>query len=77
MNLPYPKSAIAGLIIAGLCLGAAGTVAAVFFSVLAWTQWNFIVSWLPVVFIAVFLAITMVLLQRDASARRRGAKADS
>lgn len=77
MNLPYPKNAIAGLIIAGLCLGGAGTVAAVFFGVLAWTQLNLLVTWLPVVFIAVFLTITMVLLQRDAVARRKGDKADS
>jgi hypothetical protein len=77
MNLPYPKSAIAGLIIAGFCLGVGGTTAAVFFGLLAWTQWNFLVSWLPVVFIAIFLAITMVLLQRDATARRRGGGTDS
>jgi hypothetical protein len=77
MNLSYPKSAIVGLIIAGFCLGVGGTAAAIFFGVLAWTQWNFLVSWLPVVFIAIFLAITMVLLQRDANARRRGGDTDS
>lgn len=77
MNLPYPKNAIAGLIIAGLCLGGAGTAAAVFFGILAWTQLNLLVTWLPVVLIAVFLAIAMVLLQRDATARRKGDKANS
>lgn len=77
MNLPYPKNAIAGLIIAGLCLGGAGTAAAVFFGILAWTQLNLLVTWLPVALIAVFLAITMVLLQRDATARRKGDKAHS
>ncbi|MBU3664705.1 MAG: hypothetical protein FGM15_02330 [Chthoniobacterales bacterium] len=72
MQPAYPRNAIRGLIIAAILLGFAGGVAITLAGAIAVTQASILVSWLPVVLIAVFLGITMVLLQRDAS--RRGGK---
>lgn len=77
MQNPYIKTVIHGLILAGISLGVAGTAAVTLFVVIAWTQSPWIVSVVPVVFIAVFLFITLAVLQRDAAAiKRAGSRHD-
>ncbi len=70
----YVKTVIQGLLVGGVILATAGGIATVLFVALAWTQFYWLVVWVPVVFIAIFLLVTMVLLQNDANARP---KADS
>ena len=76
MQTPYPKSALRGLITAGTILGVAACVAVTFTSFVGITQIGLIVRWFPVALIAIFLGITMVLLQKDAKQRanKNGAK---
>jgi hypothetical protein len=68
MQSPYIKSVVQGLILAGLSLGFAGGAATALFVLIAYTQAPWIVSVVPVVLIAVFLVITMAVLQKDAKA---------
>lgn len=71
MQTPYPKSALQGLIAAVIILGVAVTAGTVLVLAIGLTQFGILVAWLPVVLLAVFLTITLVLLQRDANARSR------
>lgn len=68
-NDAYVKSIIQGMLVGGVILATAGGIATTLFVVLAWTQLYWLVVWVPVVFIAIFLLVTMVLLQKDADAR--------
>ena len=67
MDRDYVKSVVKGLTLGHICLGFAATVAFVTIVTVGWTQLEFLVSWVPVIFIVVFLAVTTVLLQRDMS----------
>ncbi|MBJ7326615.1 MAG: hypothetical protein JHC52_04630 [Chthoniobacterales bacterium] len=62
--------------IGALCLGFAGACASVIVFTVGYFQHPLIVSVTPVVFIALFLLVTMVLLQKDAVAVRRSARKD-
>lgn len=77
MQSSYTKSVIVGLIVGGICIGLAGTIALALFVTLAVTQNGFLVSVVPVIFIAVFLVITLVLLQKDAVAMKKAESKDS
>ena len=70
----YVKSIIHGMIIGAITLGIAGGVGVSLFVILGWLQIPFMVAWIPVIFIAIFLVVTLALLQKDANART---KADS
>lgn len=69
---PYIKSVIQGLIVSGLVLSIAGGAGLTLFVIIAVTQAGWLIAVVPVVFIAIFTLITMVLLKRDALARKRG-----
>jgi ABC-type transport system involved in Fe-S cluster assembly fused permease/ATPase subunit len=69
---PYIKSVLQGLIVSGLVLSIAGTIGLSLFVTIAVTQAGWLIAVTPVVFIAFFTLITMVLLKRDATARQRG-----
>ncbi len=71
MQDPYIASVIRGLTIAGGCLAFASAAAVVLFAVLAVTQNPILVSVVPAVAIFVVTAGFLVLLQKDANARRR------
>jgi hypothetical protein len=73
----YIKTIVRGLTIGGLCLGFAGACASVILFTVGYIQNPLIVSATPVVFIAIFLVVTMALLQKDAVAVRRSARKDS
>jgi hypothetical protein len=73
----YTKSIVKGLIIGALCLGFAGSCASVIVFTVGYIQNPWIVSATPVVFIAIFLVVTMALLQKDAVAVRRSTRKDS
>ncbi len=68
----YIKSVIQGLIVSGLVLSIAGGAGLALFVIIAVTQAGWLIAVVPVVFIAFFTLITMVLLKRDALARKRG-----
>lgn len=68
----YVKSIIQGMFIGAITLGIAGGAAVTLFVILGWLQIPFMVACIPVVFIAIFLLVTMALLQKDANARKRG-----
>ena len=70
MHTPYPKSAVRGLINAGSILAVAACIAVTFTVFVGVTQIGLIVRWFPVALIAVFLGITMILLQKDANRRK-------
>ncbi|MFZ4483073.1 MAG: hypothetical protein ACOYOL_03730 [Chthoniobacterales bacterium] len=72
MQDPYIKSVLQGLIVSGLVLSIAGTIGLSLFVTIAVTQAGWLIAVTPVVFIAFFTLITMVLLKRDATARQRG-----
>ena len=72
MQDPYIKSVLQGLIVSGLVLSIAGTIGLSLFVTIAVTQAGWLIAVVPVVFIAFFTLITMVLLKRDAVARKRG-----
>lgn len=65
MDSDYVKSVVKGLTVAHVCLGMAFAGALVTVVVVGWTQLTFLVDWVPVILIAVFLAVTTALLQRD------------
>lgn len=65
MDSDYVKSVVKGLTLGHICLGFAATAAFITVVTVGWTQWEFLVSWVPVILIAVFLSVTTVLLQRD------------
>jgi len=69
---PYIKSVLQGLIVSGLVLSIAGTIGLSLFVTIAVTQAGWLIAVTPVVFIAFFTLITMVLLKRDTTARQRG-----
>jgi CHASE2 domain-containing sensor protein len=71
-NDAYVKSVIQGILVGGVLLALAGGIATTLFVVLAWTQFYALVVWVPVVFIAIFLFVTLALLQKDANARKSG-----
>lgn len=70
MDKNYVKSVVTGLVVAKICLGFAAVAALITVIVVGWTQIPFLVSWLPVVFIAVFLIVTTLLLGKDMMAQR-------
>jgi len=72
----YVKSVIKGLTIGHLCLGIAATAAFITVVVVGWTQLDILVSWVPVVLIAVFLAVTTLLLQKDMTAQEKHGNSD-
>lgn len=76
MDIDYVKSVIKGLTIGHLCLGIAATAAFVTVVVVGWTQLDILVSWVPVVLIAVFLAVTTLLLQKDMTAQEKHGNSD-
>jgi purine-cytosine permease-like protein len=61
----YVKSVVKGLTIGHICLGFAAAVACVTVATVGWTQIEFLVSWVPVILTAVFLAVTTLLLRKD------------
>ena len=65
MERDYVKSVIKGLTIGHLCLGFAGFAGIVTVAIVGWTQLNFLVSWVPVILAALFLLVTILLLQKD------------
>lgn len=71
MDTDYVKSVIKGLTIGHICLGIAATAAFITVVVVGWTQLDILVSWVPVVLIAVFLAVTTLLLQKDMVAKEK------
>lgn len=71
MQSSSTKSVIIGMIVAGICLGISATIGLALVATIAITQWGLLVSWVPVVFIAVFTIITMVVLQKDAAAMKK------
>ncbi len=71
MKYPYIASVVRGMILGGLALGVAGTVALALFATIALTQAGWLVSVVPVVFIAFFTIITLALLQKDARRRKQ------
>jgi len=73
----YIKTIVRGLTIGGLCLGFAGACATVIVFTVGYIQNPLIVSATPVVFIAIFLLVTIALLQKDAVAVRRSGRKDS
>ncbi|MBE2179844.1 MAG: hypothetical protein IAE97_05180 [Chthoniobacterales bacterium] len=77
MQSSYTKAVIAGLIVAGVSVGLAATIALTLFVTIAVTQNGFLVSVVPVIFIAVFLVITLALLQKDAVAMKKAESKDS
>ena len=77
MQSEYTKSIVKGLIIGALCLGFAGSCASVIVFTVGYIQNPWIVSATPVVFIAIFLVVTMALLQKDAVVVRRSTRKDS
>lgn len=77
MQDTYIKSVVQGLIISGVVLSVAGGAGLVLFVIIAVTQAAWLVAVVPVVFIAVFTLIAMMLLQRDAAARKRGKAPDA
>lgn len=72
----YVKTVVTGLIVAKVCLGLAAVVALTAVIVIGWTQLPFLVSWLPAILIAVFLAVTMLLLRKDMAVLRRERNTD-
>ncbi len=77
MQSSYTKAVIAGMVVAGISVGLAATIALALFVTIAVTQNGFLVSVVPVIFIAVFLIITLVLLQKDAVAMKKAESKDS
>jgi len=71
VDTDYVKSVIKGLTIGHICLGIAATAAFITVVVVGWTQLDILVSWVPVVLIAVFLAVTTLLLQKDMVAKEK------
>ena len=69
MDNDYVKSVIKGLTIGHICLGIAATAAFITVVAVGWTQLEVLVSWVPVILIAAFLAVTTLLLQKDMAAR--------
>jgi len=67
----YIKSVIKGLTIGHLCVGFAAFAAFVTVVVVGWTQFDLLVSWVPVILIAVFLLVTTLLLQKDMVAQEK------
>lgn len=70
MQSPYIQSVKRGLIIGAISLTIAGTLGFTMFLVIGITQINFLVTWLPVVLIAVFVVVALTVLLRDAAARK-------
>jgi type IV secretory pathway VirB3-like protein len=75
MNFPVAneqvKSIIMGLTMAHVCLGVAAVAALTTVIVVGWTQLPFLVSWVPAIFVVVFLVVTTMLLKKDMSAQQR------
>lgn len=67
----YVKSVIAGLTVAHVCLAIAAVGALATVITVGWTQRPFLVAWVPVIFIAVFLIVTLMLLYKDMAAKQR------
>ena len=65
----YVKSVVTGLTVGHICLGIAAVAAVVTVVTVGWTQLNFLVSWVPVILTAVFLAVTTLLLRKDMAAQ--------
>jgi len=72
----YVKSVIKGLTIGHVCIGFAAFAAFVTVVAVGWTQFNFLVTWVPVILTAVFLLVTTLLLQKDmvAQDKQQGSK---
>ena len=69
----YVKSVVTGLTIGHICLGIAAAAGFVTVVAVGWTQFEFLVSWVPVILAAVFLAVTTLLLRKD-MARQSGTR---
>ena len=67
----FVKSATRGLIIAHICLGLAGGAALTLFGLLAYTQVYPLVVWVPTIALAIVTVGALVLLQIDASSRKK------
>ncbi|MFZ9932686.1 MAG: hypothetical protein ACO3YO_01785 [Chthoniobacterales bacterium] len=74
MDTEYVKSVVKGLSVAHVCLGLAAAGGLVTVIAVGWTQWPFLVAWVPAILTAVFLVVTTVLLQRDVVAQRQASK---
>jgi hypothetical protein len=66
MQSPYTKAVIQGLVVSGLVLGFAGTAGVVLVLAIGLTQAGFLVTWLPLVFLAFFTIVVMAVLHREA-----------
>ena len=76
MDNEYVKSVIKGLTVAHVCLGFAAMAGIVTVFAVGWTQWPLLVVWVPTVLTVIFLAVTMMLLQKDMVAQREERKKD-
>ena len=61
----YVKSVITGLTVGHVCLGIAAAAGFITVIAVGWTQIGFLVTWVPVILAAVFLAVTTLLLRKD------------
>lgn len=73
----HAKSVVTGMIVAGVCLSIAATVAVGTVFAVGWTKYFLLVYWVPVFFIVVFLVVVLSLLRKDMLARRDGTQKDS
>lgn len=71
MQDPFVKSATRGLIMAHISLALAGGTALVLFSLLAFTQAYWLVVFVPTVALVLVTIGALLLLGRDAAARRK------
>lgn len=71
MQSPYIKGVIRGLIFGAIALTIASGVGFTLFLTIGITQLPFLVTWLPVVFIAIFTVTALTVLLKDATARKK------
>lgn len=67
----YVKSVVTGLTIGHVCLGIAAAAGLITVIAVGWTQLGFLVTWVPVILTAVFLAVTTLLLRKDMAKQDR------
>lgn len=72
MQDPYVRSVVRGLVVAHICLAAAGGAAVTLFGLLAFTQAYPLVVIVPAVALGIVTAGALGLLQIDAARRKRG-----
>lgn len=70
-NKEYVKSVVSGLVIGHICIGFAAVAGFIAVVAVGWTQWEFLVTWVPVILTAVFLVVTTLLLRKDMIAQSK------